>query len=84
MQVSVNKAPCSSGTHPGVSTLHPVLRAPYRPGLHRGDPVTPAIQDVPSQRLTCVYSFFLTKRKTMKVVQKYSMLLQNNQKLWNF
>lgn len=28
MQVSVNKAPCPSGTHPGVSTLRPVLRAP--------------------------------------------------------
>lgn len=63
VQGSVYKAPCPPGTQPGVSTLRPALRAPYRPGLHRGDPITPAIQDVSSQRLTHAYSFFLTKRK---------------------
>lgn len=63
VQGSVYKAPGPPGTHPGVSTLRPALRAPYRPGLQRGDPITPAIQDVSSQRLTHAYSFFLTKRK---------------------
>lgn len=63
VQGSVYKVPGPLGTHPGVSTLHPALRAPYRPGLQRGDPITPAIQDVSSQRLTHAYSFFLTKRK---------------------
>lgn len=44
----------------------------------------PLLSEMYPPNVLRAFPFFLTKRKTMKVVQKHSVLLQNNQQLWTF